>query len=96
MRQKVVIIISADFCHSSSVLDYICNPRIPSDPTNASQPLLQYLAIFPPPADCNLALLQSAPRLTGFILKGHQEWAQRLLQPPSPESQKSSEIDGSV
>ena len=45
-----------------SVLDYICNPPISSNPADSNQPLLQYLAISYP-AEYNLPILQSAPCL---------------------------------
>ena len=52
-------LLSADLFQSSSVLAYICNPPISSNPADSNQPLLQYLAISHP-ADCNLPILQSA------------------------------------
>ena len=54
--------ISADLFQSSSVLDYICKPPIPSSPADPDPPLLQYLAISLP-AVCNLAKLQNTPCL---------------------------------
>ena len=54
--------LSADLFQNSSVLAYICNPPIPSNPADSIQPLLQYLASSHP-AVCNLPILRSAPCL---------------------------------